>query len=77
MTDLVKPVFMKDAYIAQSDDFRYCFPAVNFMQVSKWDMIATDGWNPVYAPHDMTLVMPKKQEIIRAWIEAFFIWDTH
>ena len=60
-------------YKALSNNFKYSIQANNFNEIRKWTEIAIDNWKPIYAENDMILVMPKAEDVIKKWIEAFFI----
>ncbi len=61
-------------YTARTSSFRYAIKAENFMRLKKWTLIWYDWGLEVIAEEDMVLVMPKKEEIVREWIEVFFKW---
>lgn len=61
-------------YTAQSDNFKYSIETENFMKIKKWTEIWIDWDTLVIAQEDMTLIMPKKEDILQKWIEVFFIW---
>ncbi len=61
-------------YTAKTNSFKYAIKAENFMRLKKWTLIWYDWGLEVKAEEDMILVMPKKEEIVREWIEVFFKW---
>lgn len=67
-------LMIQKAYIANSDNFKYAIEIENFKNLEKWTLIWYDDEVPVLAEEDMVLIMPKKQEILKKWIEVFLIW---
>ncbi len=67
-------MMIQKAYIANSDNFRYEIDIENFKNLEKWTLIWYDDDVPIFAEDDMVLIMPKKQEILKKWIEVFLIW---
>lgn len=61
-------------YKAVSDNFKYSIDIENFKRITIWTEIARDNGIPVYARGDMILIMPKAENVIVEWKEAFFIW---
>ncbi len=68
-------VNIKEVYIAQSNDFTYCFDTYNFQKIMKGTCIAIDNGEKIEASYDMILIMPKNQDIVEKWNEVFFIWE--
>ncbi len=67
-------VYLEGFYTAKTGDFSYAIAAENFLPIDKDTLIWRDGWEDIFLPAWTILVMPKSEDAIHQWKEAFFRW---
>lgn len=68
---------MESLYIAKSENFKYKINNIdNFKEIKKGTIIWKDDKKEIIAENDLIFIMPKTEDIIKKWIEVFFIWKS-
>lgn len=65
---------MKWVYTAKSNSFKYNINLDNFQKIKAWTIIWYDNWEENIVNEDIIFIMPKVEDIIKKWIEVYFIW---